>query len=109
MHLTKPNIIKHKITKHTIHKYILTRRKKNVVSVPVMCVSAPNAAPGMAAPTAKTHFGKTQTKTKSLIHCHAGTSSLGQMHGTPQYVACLSWPCFPDCWIRREQSLECLS
>jgi hypothetical protein len=108
MHLTKPNIIKYKITKHKNTQLNFTKKKTNLVAVPLMCVSAPNAAPGMAAPTAKTLFGKTQAKTKSLIHGHAGTSSRGQMYGTPQYIARSSWPCFPDGWIRRETSLRCL-
>jgi len=63
----------------------------------------------MAAPKAKTHFGKTQANTKSIIHGHAGTSSLGQMHGTPQYIARCIWLCFPDGWIKREQSLRCFA
>jgi len=41
----------------------------------------------MAAPTAETHFGTKPAKPKSLIHGHAGTSSRGQMYGTPQYIA----------------------
>ena len=69
----------------------MTKKKTNVVSVPLTCVSAPNAVPGMTASTAKTHFGKTQDKTKSPIHGHAGTSRLGQMHGSLELALLPRW------------------
>lgn len=38
------------------------QEERNVVLVPLPCISTPNVVPGMATPTAETHFGTTPAK-----------------------------------------------
>ena len=52
--------IKPKYNQATLVNYY--QEERNVVSVPLLCISAPNVALGMAAPTAETHLGTTPAK-----------------------------------------------